>query len=92
MILSLLCSASPIQIYLCFSNAIMRLAKNFAHDCVNLFQLLTHIVITFSACLKTPFPSAAPDFTHAAVSQMLAIFKAANAIDSLGRNFYAIKL
>ena len=81
-----------IQVYLCFSNAILGLAEHFIHDYVYLSQLLTNIFITFSACIKTSIPAAAPDFTHAAVAQMLAILKAANAIDPLGKNLYAVKL
>ena len=76
-------SADIVQINLCFGHTILSLAKHFAHYRVYLIQFFTRVVITLSACLKPTLPAASPDFTHAAVAEMLAIFKAANAINPL---------
>jgi hypothetical protein len=76
-------SAKPVQINLCFGNAILGLAEYLAHYRVHFLQLLAHVVITLSACLKPTLPAAASDFTHAAVAEMLTVFKTANAINSL---------
>jgi hypothetical protein len=84
--------ADSVQINLGFGNTILRLAEHLAHDRVYPFKINTHILSTLCTGIQPFFPTTAPDFTHAAVSQMHTIFKAANAIDTLRQNLHAKEL